>query len=134
MGRRASSSTHPLWIIALLLLIAVAIMGAYLFFGRVNDPFRTLTLLDVAAYLENSNSLKDNTYKITGTIMNSIAWSPDTGRLFSIEVESGSSLDVLPILIPAQLSHVNIQKGQRFFFKVKVDEKGILKVQDLRKT
>jgi len=109
-------------------------MGAYLIFGRVNDPFRTLTPLDVAAYLENSNSLKDNTYKITGTILNSIAWSPDTGRLFSIEVESGSSSDVLPILIPAQLGHVNIQKGQRFYFKVKVDEKGILKVADLQKT
>jgi len=135
MGRRASTSTHPFWIIATLLLIATLIAGGIFLSGRTSDPYSSVTTLDVAAYLENSNSLKDNTYKITGTIMNSIAWSPEMGRLFSIEVQSSAGSDgvSLPILIPAQFNHVNIQKGQRFDFKVTVDEKGILKAQGLQK-
>ncbi len=108
-------------------------MGGYFLYARANDPYRTLAPLDVPVYLENSNSLKGNTYKIEGTILNSLAWSAEAGRLFSVEVQSGSDAAPLPVLIPVQFNHVNIQKGQRFFFKIEVDEKGILKVRDLRK-
>lgn len=133
MARRASSSVHPLWIVAVLVLLAGAIGGGYLLFGRVNDPYRTIAALDVPSYLENSNSLRGNTYKVTGTIMNSLAWSASAGRLFSVEVGSGSATDVLPVLIPVEFNHVNIQKGQKFILKIEVDEKGILKARDLRK-
>ncbi len=34
---------------------------------------------------------------------------------------------------PASFNSLNIQKGQRYFFKVEVGEKGILRVQDIRK-
>ena len=133
MARRASSSVHPLWIVAILILLGVAIGGGYLLFGRINDPYRTIAPLDVSAYLENSNSLRGNTYKVTGTIINSLAWSATAGRLFSIDVGAGSNSDVLPVLIPVNFNHVNIQKGQKFIFKIEVDEKGILKTRDLRK-
>lgn len=138
MPRRASFTIHPSWIIAIVILVATAISGGYFVIGRVNDPYRTLSPLNVPAYLDNSNSLRGNSYKITGTISNSLsdsmAWSPSFGRLFSIEVASDSgSADVLPLLIPSQFNHVNIQKGQQFIFKIEVDEKGILKVSDLKK-
>jgi len=133
MARRASSSVHPAWIVAILILLVVAIGGGFLLFGRVNDPYRTIAALDVGSYLENSNSLRGNTYKVTGTVANSLAWSASDGRLFSIEVASGSTADMLPVLIPTQFNHVNIQKGQKFIFKIEVDEKGILKALDLRK-
>src|SRR5689334_3489216 len=127
MARRASSSVHPVWIVGILILVAVAIGGGYLLFRGVNDPYRTIAPLDTAAYLESSNSLRGNTYKISGTILNSLAWSATAGRLFSIEVGSGSSTDVLPVLIPVEFNHVNIQKGQKFVIRIEVDEKGILK-------
>src|SRR5262245_24779506 len=133
MARRASSSLHPLWIVAIVVLLGVAFGGGYFLFGRVKDPYRTVAPLEVSIYLENSNSLRGNTYKITGTIVNSLAWSPTAGRLFSIEVGTGSSTDVLPVLIPVGFNHVNIQKGQKFTFKIEVDEKGILKARDLQK-
>ena len=101
--------------------------------ARLSDPYRTVAVLDVASYLENSNSLRGNTYKITGTILNSLGWAPNTGRLFSVEVGIDSTSCVLPVFIPTQFGSVNVQKGQRFFFKVKVDENGILKVEDLQK-
>jgi hypothetical protein len=133
MSRRASATTHPMWIIAIVLLIAAAIGVGYFVVGKINDPYRTVAPLSVAAYLENSNSLRGNTYKVTGTIWNSLAWSPTEGRLFSIEVTSNTGADVLPLLIPSAFNHLNIQKGQRFVFKVEVDDKGILRAKDLSK-
>lgn len=134
MPRRASFTIHPVWIAAIFILVAAAIAGGYFLVEQVNDPYRTLSQLSVPAYLDNSNSLRGNTYKVTGTIWNSLAWSPTAGRLFSIEIESGSgTTDILPLLIPAEFNHVNIQKGQRFTFKIEVDEKGILKVEGLKK-
>lgn len=134
MPRRASFSIHPVWVAAIFILIAAAITGGYFLVGRVNDPYRTLSPLSVSAYLDNSNSLRGNSYKVTGTVWNSLAWSPTAGRLFSIEVESGNGgTEILPLLIPSAFNHVNIQKGQRFTFKIEVDEKGILKAADLKK-
>ncbi len=134
MSRRASSSIHPFWIVAGLLLVVGAIAGGYVYFGQAHGPYRTITVLDVAVYLENANSLRGNTYKVTGTIMNSLAWSPQTGRLFSIEVKTDSGLEVLPLFIPGKFNHINIQKGQQFHLKIEIDDKGLLKVQDLQKT
>ena len=133
-SRRASSGNHPAWIAGVVGLVVVAIIFGYFLVGRVNDPYRTLSPLDVAAYLDNSNSLRGNSYKITGAIWNSLAWSPTVGRLFSIEVDSANgSASLLPLLVPSAFNHVNIQKGQHFIFKIEVDEKGILKVSGLNK-
>lgn len=133
MARRASFSIHPAWVLVVVLLIGGAIGGGYFLVGRVNDPYRTTAALNVGAYLENSNSLRGNTYKVTGTVWNSLGWSPTEGRLFSIEVDSTTGVDVLPVLIPPEFNHVNVQKGQRFIFKIEVNDKGILETKQLNK-
>lgn len=133
MPRRASSKLHPGWLIAVGLLMAAAIAGGYWLWGKVNDPYRTIQTLDTLAYLENANSLRGNTYRINGTVWNSLGWSPNVGRLFSVEVGTGKPGDLLPVLVPASLNHVNLQKGQRFVFEVEVIEGGVLRVKSLRK-
>ena len=133
MTRRASFTIHPAWVIIILILVVAAIGVGHFLVGKVNDPYRTIAPLDVAAYLENSNSLRGNIYKVTGTVWNSLAWSPTDGRLVSIEVNSSTGTDVLPLLIPVEFNHVNIQKGQHFIFKVEIDERGILRTKDLTK-
>ncbi|MEZ5405695.1 MAG: hypothetical protein R3F23_05805 [Verrucomicrobiia bacterium] len=131
MPRRASAKHHPtIWIFVVGLIVILGAGGYYLY-CNVNDPFRTLQPLDVAVYLENSNSLRGNTYKIQASIQNSLAWSPNLGRLFSVAMESG---EPLPLLVPAQFNQINLQKGQKFFFKIKISEKGILTVEDLKKS
>jgi len=133
MARRANFSISPVWIIGLILLIIAAIEVGYILLRKINNPYRTTTTLNVPAYLENSNSLRGNTYKVIGTIWNSLAWSPTAGRLFSVEIETTAGVSVLPVLIPAQFNYVTIEKGQRFIFQIEVDEKGILKTKDLSK-
>ncbi len=133
MPRRASSKLHPGWFVAIPLLVAAAIAICYYFGSKVSDPLRTTQSLDVLTYLENANSLRGNTYRISGTVWNSLGWSPTAGRLFAVEVGVGKPGDLLPLLVPAALNHVNLQKGQRFVFEVEIIEGGILRVKSLRK-
>jgi hypothetical protein len=129
MARRASSSAHPIWIVAAALLTVVAVAGGYAIYGRVSDPFRTVSPLPVHDYLQNSNSLRGNVYKVEATIAKPIEWSPTAGRLFSVEVGE----EVLPILVSPQFNHLNIERGQRYRFKLEVGDKGVLRAQDVRK-
>ena len=96
-----------------------------------SDPFRTVAPLDVKAYLENANSLRGNVYKIEGEVSNALAWSPATGRLIAVGVNSGA--DVIPVLVTTDFNQINIQKGQKFIFLLEVDDKGILRTKDLSK-
>ena len=132
MPRRASSRTRPVSLVLALLLFAGVLGGGAYLWSMLSDPYRTLTPIDVPAYLDNSDSLRGNVYKLTGTIDSELAWSPTHGRLFSV-VADGDKENVLPLLIPAELNFMNIQKDQRFFFKIQVGEKGILTASDMRK-
>jgi hypothetical protein len=132
MPRRASSRTHPVWLVVALILLAGALAGGAYLWVTLSDPYRTLATIDVPTYLDNANSLRGNVYKFTGTIDSELAWSPTQGRLFSV-LADGSKTDVLPLLVPPGLNHVNIQKDQRFFFKIEVGDKGILTASEMRK-
>ncbi len=131
MPRRASTKIQPLWIVASLLLTIAAIAGGFFLFRNAQDPYRTTALLDTGLYLENANSLRGNSYRVTGTIRNFIKGTT-AGRLFSIEVNDDRQ-SVLPILIPETLNKINIQRGQTFSIRLEVDENGVLHVQELRK-
>ena len=132
MPRRASSRTHPVWIVVALVVVAAALAGGSWLWSVLGDPYRTLAPMDVGAYMENADSLRGNVYKLTGTIDTELAWSPTQGRLYSV-LTGDDQNDVLPLLIPPELNSINIQKDQRFFFKIEVGDKGILKASDMRK-
>ena len=130
MARRASSSAHPVWFLIAALLLVGALGGGYFFFGRDHDPFRKIAALPVQDYLQNSNSLRGNIYKLEGVISQALAWSTTAGRLFSVDANGQD----LPVLVPPELNRINIERGQRFFFKIEVGDKGILKAQDVKKS
>ena len=131
MVRRASSSVHPWSVAGVVFLLLLAVVGGWAFYKNISDPYRTLTPLDVAAYLDRADSLRGNVYKLTGTVATQLAWAPREGRLYSVDVNDRN--DILALLIPADFNSMNIQKGQHYFFKVEVGEKGILRVRDIRK-
>ncbi len=129
MARRASSTSNPLWIVLAVAAFIVVAGGVYFVYGRVSDPFRTVAALPVQEYLENANSLRGNVYKIDGTVSKQLEWSK-SGRLYSVDVNGA---DVVPVLVPGQFNQVNIERGQRFIFKIEVGDKGIITVQDVKK-
>ena len=140
MVRRASSRI-PLATILLCAFIVVAAMGggAYFFIAESN-PFRTIPALDTASYLENANSLRGNVYRIDGVVDNALSWSPTLGRLISVTVgqednqKDSQTTDRVAILVPVNFNHINLQKGQRYQFKVEVVKDGIIEARDLRKS
>ena len=113
--------------------LALAGVGAY-FFQKDAEPYRTVEKLRPADYFENANSLRGNAYQVEGAILNSLAWNPEKGRLFSIRVTSESKSWPLPILIPATLQKINIQKNQSYRAKVHVNDSGVLVADEIQKS
>lgn len=118
--------------IAALAVLLLLIAGGGYFLGGSGAPYRTAPEFPVEEYLANSSSLRGNSYRLTGAVLNSIAWSQESGRLISVEPTGSDS--PIPVVVPAELGEVNIQKGQRFHFLVEVREKGILYARDLTKS
>jgi len=132
MARRARSTPNAGVLAGGLVLLLLLIAAGGYFFGSSGAPYRTAPEFPVQEYLATSSSLRGNNYRLTGAVLNSIAWSPQSGRLISVE-PTGSDSPV-PVVIPAELGEMNIQKGQRFHFLVEVRENGILYAKDLTKS
>ena len=132
MARRSKKSRLPLGIAIAIVLIVAAFLGSRFFITTSSQPFRTATPLDVAAYLQNANSLRGNVYRLQGEVLNSLGWSPTKGRLIAVGVDDGRQ--VVPVLVTTDFSHINIQRGQRFIFLLEVDDKGILRTKDMTKS
>lgn len=136
MARRAHQQIAP-WKVGLTLgAVVLAIAAGFLMIGGGGSPYRTLSPLNVNSYLENANSLRGNVYRLEGVVQNSLAWSPAKGRLISVELtdDDGKGQHILPIFLPSLLNHVNLQKGQRFLFKVEIGQDGIISAQALTKS
>jgi hypothetical protein len=133
MARRAQPKTQSgLWFTLLTLFGALGIAGAY-FFQKDANPYRTLERLKAEDYLENANSLRGNTYQVEGVILNSLGSSPEKGRLFGLRLGSGGRELPVPILVPPGYRDVNLQKGQKFRIKVRVNDEGLLLVEEMTK-
>ena len=128
MGRRASSSVNPAWFAIVAIVLVAAIAVGWLLKGTVSDPFRTLAPFPAADYLQNSNSLRGNIYKVDGVVGEQLGFQNNT-RLISVEING----EPVSIIVPPELRDVNVQKGQRLLFKVEVGEKGILRALDVKK-
>ncbi len=134
MPRRASSKIQPRWIAALAAAVVLAIGLGFVLENQGGDPFRTVAELNLPDYLNNANSLRGNVYKVSGTISQSLAYSHSKGRLVSVEVGAGTDGSVIPILIPPDLSYLNLQKGQRYTFRLEVGDAGVLHARDMKKS
>jgi hypothetical protein len=128
MARRASSSINPMWLIIAAVVLAAAVAGVLFFKDSVSDPYRNLTPFPVSDYMDNSNSLRGNVYKVDCVVGDQLGYT-NAGRLFTVEISG----EPVSLLVPAELRDVNIQKGQRFLFKVEVGNKGVLKALEARK-
>lgn len=103
-------------------------LGGFTLLGPSN-AVRTASPFPTKDYLENADSLRGNTYQIEATVDQTLAYSPETGRLVSVEAPGG---DVLPILVPKSIPS-NLERGQKLLFQVKVESKGLVIASDVRK-
>jgi hypothetical protein len=132
MPRRARSVPKTGWLLAGLAAVLLLIAGGGYFLGSGRSPYRTAPEFPVGEYLSNSGTLRGNSYRVEGTVLNSIAWSPENGRLISVQTAGSDS--PVPVVLPVDLPDANVQKGQRFHFLVEVRENGILYATGLTKS
>lgn len=131
MARRAQSGLKPTHLMVLLAVLAALGAGGYKLLNRTTDPMTGVTSLSTEDYLENASSLSQNVYKLEGTVDDRLDnWRAADGRLFSVQV--AESTTYVPVLVPASVD-ANIQRGQRYVFKVRVLESGVLEVMELLK-
>ena len=129
MARRASSSVPLGKILGAVGGIIVLMLAGYFSVGN-SDPYRTSSAFPIKDYLENANSLRGNTYRLEAVIDKTLEFSRDSGRLFAVEISGG---DMLPLLVPPNLSGTNVERGQKLLFRVQVGETGLVTASDIRK-
>lgn len=133
MARRASSKIRPVWIACVIGALVLAVIVGIVIQNQGGDAFRTVPELDIGEYLSNANSLRGNHYKVKGVISQSLLYSHDKGRLFSVEVNGVGGDNVLPVLVPPDLSYLNLQKGQHYTFLLEVGDAGVLLARKMQK-
>jgi hypothetical protein len=135
MARRAKSTFNPLHLAGVLGFLALIALGGYVLLHRSGDSGGSGNELSLREYLDNSNALSGNAYRIEGVIEDRLdQWPSRDGRLFSVRIEEGSDGSAVPVLVPAKFSNTNIQRLQRFRFKVRVQaETGLLEAEDVVK-
>ncbi len=135
MPRRARSALSAGLLLpvaaVLLLLLGGGYFGMRILTKDRRDPasFHGVTQLDVNQYLENGNSLRGNTYQITGVVENQLKWTATGGRILSVQIQGNP----LPVRIPADIANESIQKGEEYRFKVQVEQDGLLVAKTLEK-
>jgi len=130
MARRRKSPPRSSWLFGLAILGILLSVGLYLLGTKDSNPARTTPPLDIESYLSNANSLRGNIYKLKGTVSESLAWSPESGRLIAVETEE----KMVPVLVTPEFNAMNIQKEQVLMFILEVDEKGILRTRQVTKS
>lgn len=130
MARRRKSPPRSRWFFGLAILGILFSAVLYLLSSKDSNPARTTPPLDIESYLSNANSLRGNVYKLKGTVSESLAWSPESGRLIAVETDE----NVIPVLVTPEFNAMNIQKEQVLMFILEVDEKGILRTRQVTKS
>lgn len=123
MARRASSSTSPLLIVSIILaVVAIVVAGKFLLSGK-SESFGDVSRLSVQDLLENGNSLRGNEYVIEGKIDEKLRWTPANGQVVSLRVDTNK--EIIPIRIPDEFKNLNIEREQRYTFKIQFEQGGI---------
>ncbi|MGJ8644851.1 MAG: hypothetical protein ACSHX9_15695 [Luteolibacter sp.] len=125
MARRASSSTNPGLIVGIVIAIGALIYGGKTLMSGKSSGFDDVTPLVVDDLLENGNSLRGNEYVVEGSIDEKLRWTSDDGQVVSVRVESSNGEEIIPIRVPQKFSELNIEREQRYAFKVEFEKGGI---------
>ena len=125
MPRRASSSTNPTLIVAVAVVVIALIFGGKFFLSKKQESFAGLNALDVRDLLDNGNSLRNNEYLVEGKIDERFFRDGNASSVVSVRVKASSGEEIVPVMIPAKFNNLNIEREQRYAFKVKFEEGGI---------
>ena len=111
------------------IIIAVVFMTILFFLKSQKGSLRSITNLDVNEYIKEGSTLLGTQGIVSGTINEKLRWTGDRGEVISLRVEGINQL--IPILIPPDLSSTNIAIGDRFTINVEVSSKEVLIAKEI---
>ena len=125
MARRASSSLHPGIIIGIVAAIAVAVFAGKSLFGNNSSSLGDGDKLEVRDLLDNCNSLRGNEYLLEGKIDRKLRWTTSRGQVVSVRVSTAGGEELIGVEIPPSFDKLNIEREQKYAFRVKVRQGGV---------
>lgn len=125
MARRASSSTNPILIVGIAVAVIAVIFGGKMFMSKKTESFSDVNPLAIQDLLDNGNSLRNNEYLIEGKIDERFFRDSNTSSVVTVRVKSSSGEEIVPVKIPSNFNNLNIEREQRYAFKVKFEQGGI---------
>jgi len=125
MARRASSSTNPALIIGIAVAVIAVIFGGKFLMSKKTESFSDVNPLAVQDLLDNGNSLRNNEYLIEGKIDERFFRDGNTSSVVSIRVKADSGEEIVPVMIPEKFNKLNIEREQRYAFKVRFEQGGV---------
>ncbi|NNE90717.1 MAG: hypothetical protein HKN23_03640 [Verrucomicrobiales bacterium] len=145
MPRRASSGINTGQIIGISVAILGFLLAAALMIKLVaGDLFsggssgngggsqhKNATELRLTSYRDNANSLRGNVYRVDGRVEETLKWTPDRGRLISLDATADGVSMPVPVLIPETFSSINIDRGAELSLVVRVGRDGTLVAEEI---
>lgn len=126
MARRASSSLHPGILIGIAAAVVVAVVGGKsLISTKKPATYANVSPLNIEEFKDNGNSLRGNEYSMEGKIDDKLRWTSSRGQVVSMRVKTDGGDELVPVEIPAEFSHLNIEREQSYALKVRVRQGGI---------
>jgi hypothetical protein len=125
MARRASSSTNPTLIISIAAGVIAVIFGGKFLMSKKTETFSDVNPLAVRDLLDNGNSLRNNEYLIEGKIDERFFRDGNTSSVVSVRVKSEAGEEIVPVVIPEKFNKLNIEREQRYAFKVRFEQGGV---------
>lgn len=125
MARRASSSINPTLIIGIAVGVIAVIFGGKFLMTKKKESFGDVTPLAVQELLDNGNSLRNNEYLIEGKIDERFFRDGNNSSFVSVRVKVDSGEEIVPVMIPEKFNKLNIEREQRYAFKLRIEQGGI---------
>jgi hypothetical protein len=129
MPRRAQKGINPMLVALAAIIIVVVFASILIFLKSQKGSLRSLTNLDVNEYIKEGSTLLGTQGIVSGTINEKLRWTSDRGEVVSLRVDIINQL--IPILIPPDLSSTNIAIGDRFTINVEVSTNEVLIAKEI---
>jgi hypothetical protein len=109
--------------------LVILIVASLLFFWE-RDATRGLERFPATTYFERPANLQGNRYSIDAWIESQLVWREGVGRI--LEVRLAQENGRVAVFVPAELDR-NLYVGQRYRMAVRVQDGGVIYVQNLIK-
>lgn len=123
MARRASSRTHTGLILGIILGIVALVFAGKYWMSSKPSSLTDAPPLQVKEFLENGNSLRENEYRVEGKVDERFVG--DQAQVISLRVSTPAGDEFIGLVIPTKFTTMNIEREQKYSFKVRIHQGGI---------